>query len=186
MVQHAPITARLLPHPAAPPSLADLAIQASLAHDGGGILRLRYEVTGRCTQLRIPPPGAPRRADELWRHTCFEAFVAAVDAPDYCEFNFSPSGEWAMYHFTGYRAGREPVTTAGDPVVTVRSTPERFVLDAGIGAGCLSPVPGATLTLALAVVIEDAAGGLSWWASAHPAEKPDFHDRRGFVLEVEP
>jgi hypothetical protein len=185
VVQHASVTARLLPHPGAAPPLPELAVQASLAHDGGGILRLRYEVTGACTQLRIPPPGAPRRADGLWRHMCFEAFVAAADAPDYREFNFSPSGEWAIYHFTGYRAGLAPVTAAGDPVVVVRSTAERFVLDAGIGAACLPRAQGAMLTLALAAVIEDAAGGLSWWASAHPTEKPDFHDRRGFVLELE-
>jgi hypothetical protein len=185
MVQHTPVTARLLPHPGAASPLPDLAIQASLAHDGGGILRLHYEVTCACTQLRIPPPGAARRADGLWRHMCFEAFVAAANAPDYREFNFSPSGEWAIYHFTGYRAGLAPVTPAGDPAVEVRSTAERLVLDAGISAACLPRAQGAMLTLALAAVIEDAAGGLSWWASAHAGEKPDFHDRRGFVLQLE-
>jgi hypothetical protein len=185
MLRQTPFTVRLRPHPAMAPPMPDLAVQTSLMHDGGGILRLRYEVTGSCTQLRIPLRAERRRADELWRHTCFEAFAAVADASDYRELNFSPSGEWAIYHFTGYRAGIEPVAAAGDPVIVSRSTPEHFVLDVDIGASCLSPVPGVVIKLALAAVIEDAAGGFSWWALAHPAEKPDFHDRRGFVLDLE-
>ena len=49
------------------------------------------------------------RTDGLWRHTCFEAFIAAAVRPEYWEYNLSPSGAWAAYHFTGYRAGMEPL-----------------------------------------------------------------------------
>ena len=58
--------------------------------------------------LRIPPPRAAARRDELWKHTCFEAFVAENAGDGYRELNFAPSGEWAMYSFTGYRPGHEP------------------------------------------------------------------------------
>ena len=38
--------------------------------------------------------------------------------------------------------------------------------------------------IALAAVIEDENGGLSYWALRHPPGKPDFHHPNGFALEV--
>ena len=37
---------------------------------------------------------------------------------------------------------------------------------------------------AIAAVIEEANGTKSYWALAHPSEKPDFHHPDGFVLEL--
>ena len=37
-------------------------------------LVLSYIVTGKMSEVRIPPAIAAARSDELWRHTCFEAF----------------------------------------------------------------------------------------------------------------
>ena len=59
----------------------------------------------RYSRIRVPPPGVPRIATDLWRHTCFEAFIAVEGLPAYHEFNFAPSGEWAIYAFAGYRDG---------------------------------------------------------------------------------
>ena len=66
-------------------------------------LLLRYVVTGKMSELRLPPVVSPARADELWRHTCFEAFVRASPNFAYYEFNFSPSMQWAAYRFRAYR-----------------------------------------------------------------------------------
>ena len=68
-------------------------------------LVLRYFVTGTIGNLRLPGMLTPARADELWRHTCFEAFVRALPSAAYYEFNFSPSTQWAAYQFSGYRQG---------------------------------------------------------------------------------
>jgi hypothetical protein len=47
-------------------------------------------------------------------------------------------------------------------------------------------LPGASsLRLALSVVVEETDGRLSYWAITHPAERPDFHHRDGFVLPLE-
>src|SRR5262249_46469843 len=75
------------------------------AERAGAALRLRYLVVGKIGGLLLPRAVTPARADELWRHTCFEAFVT-TGAGAYYEFNFSPSTEWAAYRFTGYRDGR--------------------------------------------------------------------------------
>ena len=38
--------------------------------------------------------------------------------------------------------------------------------------------------IALAAVIEDENGRLSYWGLRHPPGKPDFHHPNGFALEV--
>jgi hypothetical protein len=40
------------------------------------------------------------------------------------------------------------------------------------------------LRIALAAVIEDENGRLSYWGLRHPPGKPDFHHPDGFALEV--
>jgi hypothetical protein len=56
-----------------------------------------------------------------------------------------------------------------------------------VGPEVLLALPGASaLRLALSAVIEETDGHLSYWALAHPAERPDFHHRDGFVLALEP
>ena len=63
----------------------------------------------RCSALLVPAPAPPVRTDGLWRHTCFEAFIAPAGSSEYWEYNFSPSGAWAAYHFTAYRTGMTPL-----------------------------------------------------------------------------
>ena len=58
-----------------------------------GSLMLTFCLVGDVSSLSIPESRLSRKADHLWRHTCFEAFVMEGDGPGYREFNFSPSGE---------------------------------------------------------------------------------------------
>jgi hypothetical protein len=145
-------------------------------------LTLRYLLAGAVDQLRIPPQQPPARADKLWQHTCFEAFVVAQGKQGYFEFNFSPSIEWAAYRFTGYRAGMAPFELPGPPRVAVGRRPDRLTLEAELD---LAALPG-ELRLALSAVIEAADGSLSYWALRHPPGKPDFHHADGFALRLDP
>ena len=69
-------------------------IEVAVLRPRPGTLALHYFVTGRMSDLRIPPVRAPRRGDGLWQHTCFEAFVRAEPGAAYYEFNFAPSRHW--------------------------------------------------------------------------------------------
>ena len=159
-------------------------IEAQVSWHSGRMLSLSYTLTGDCTQLRIPPLQPPARANNLWRHSCFEAFIALPGDPAYQEWNFSPSGEWAVYHFRSYRDRLPLKDDESAPVLCVHQTQERFSLDARL---CLSPqLTVQPLQLALSAVIEDDRGNLSYWALTHPPGKPDFHHRGAFVLEVTP
>jgi hypothetical protein len=147
----------------------------------GGSLALTFTLEGDLSGVCIPQPQSSRRMDSLWRHTCFEVFVIAGEGPAYREFNFSPSGEWAVYAFRGYRDGGE-LQVALAPGITVRRTGDRLELDAGIRPKCLPP--GRSLRLGLSAVVEDVHGVLSYWALRHPPGKPDFHHTETFALPL--
>jgi len=143
-------------------------------------LVLSYVVSGRIGDLRMPPIVAAARADELWRHTCFEAFVRSSAGPGYYEFNFSPSTQWAAYQFRGYRGGMRVATEIGPPRIEVQSSAETYTLQAALEFDGLS----APLRLGLSAVLEETNGGKSYWALAHPPGNADFHHADCFALEL--
>jgi hypothetical protein len=152
--------------------------------DAGGSLHLCYQLEGEVERVCLPAPvpGAGR-ADELWRHTCLEAFVARCGSHDYREFNFSPSGEWAAYAFTAYRAGMTILDLRRGPTLRWQSAPGQLELSATLPAEAL-PADGSGIRLALSAVIEEQSGTISHWALNHPARQPDFHHPESFALEI--
>jgi hypothetical protein len=148
-------------------------------------LMLSYTVTGNVGRLGIPPVMAPVRGDELWRHTCFEAFVRGA-GPAYYEFNFAPTTQWAAYRFSGYRSGRCPAEIPA-PAIDVQSGADRFSLNAFLQLDSLNSLPArASWHLGLSAVIEERSGRISYWAAVHPSEKPDFHHADSFAYELFP
>ncbi|HKA31865.1 MAG TPA: DOMON-like domain-containing protein [Candidatus Binatia bacterium] len=145
-----------------------------------------YTLRGDLARLRIPPPLKPVRTDELWRHTCFEAFVSPAGARAYYEFNFAPSCEWAMYCFRDYR-DRAPLELeyVSAPRITVRRGTDLLQLDAIVEVHALALLdPAQPLKIGLAAVLEDETGAVGYWALRHPLGKPDFHHADNFALEL--
>jgi len=146
---------------------------------------LSYVVTGEIGDLRLPPRSAPARADELWRHTCFEAFLRPSPGAAYYEFNFAPSTQWAAYGFSGYRSGMRIANEVSAPHIEVQSTNERYSLQASLDLDRLPGLAGGDpWRLGLSAVIEETDGTLSYWALAHPAGRADFHHSDCFALEL--
>jgi hypothetical protein len=174
-------TISLIRHPAAA-SAAVEGIEVEVLRPSNAAFELRYMVLGDIERLAIPAESAPGRADKLWQHTCFEAFVA-VDA-GYYEFNFSPSAQWAIYRFSGYRAGMTAVEGVS-PRITVRRDDSGLSLEAAVDLDSLPALrAGSNLRLALSAVIEDTQRRISYWALAHPPGKPDFHHPDGFAMTL--
>jgi hypothetical protein len=106
--------------------------------------------------------------------------------PSYHELNFSPSREWAAYVFSGYRNGAPLGGDSLDPRITVRTLADRLELEATVPLQRLSPqLVAGKLSVGLSAVVEDAEGGLSYWALRHPPGKPDFHHPEAFALELD-
>lgn len=141
----------------------------------GLLLWLRFVVEGEVDRIAWPGEAAQGRADDLWRHTCFEAFVATDEG--YVEYNLSPSRQWATYRFDRPRAGMR----SADEVATVEGmdgASDLVALEARI------ELPPGAKRLGLSAVIESVDGEISYWALTHPSARPDFHHPDSFILDL--
>ena len=172
----------LVVHPDAP----DIGVQrvaAGAEVSGPDSLRFQYVLAADPMLIRVPPPVTDGvRTDKLWAHTCFEAFIGFPDIRGYLELNFSPSGQWAAYRFDSYRQGMTPVLEVA-PRLALRRLGETLELQAEVQLG--SDVVQRQLRIALATVVEDREGRLSYWALRHAPGRPDFHHPEGFALALE-
>ena len=178
-------TVALRPHRQTPTDAVH-AIEARVHRSSDGTLAVTYTLQGDLDRVRIPERRPARVTERLWQHTCCELFVRRAGAPAYHELNFSPSGEWAAYGFERYREGARLLDASVDPHVTVRRGSGVLELGAVVKLERLSPMYGqASLAGSITVVVEDRDGVLSYWALAHPADRPDFHHGSAFVLELD-
>jgi hypothetical protein len=162
-------------------------INARVRRGQSDTLVFQYVLIAEMPAIRVPALQSPGRADGLWKHTCFEAFMAIPGMPGYYELNFSASQQWAIYRFSGYRERMSPTDVTVPPELNVRRFDDRLELDAVVRLPELTVLEaGRTLKLALTAVVEDNSGTLSYWALQHAPGKPDFHHPDGFVLELTP
>lgn len=146
-----------------------------------GRLMLRFKVAG-CASLVIPSFKGRGRADDLWKATCFELFLYDGEGR-YREFNFSPSGQWAAWRFSGYRTEREDWEPLAVPEITHDHGANLFALTAFIAAAELE---GAQMAAISAVLIEEDGRRPSYWALAHGKAEPDFHEPACFRIALPP
>lgn len=151
----------------------NLAVRASVERQGS-VLRFTFEIDGAADDILIPPPAPARRTDELWRSTCFEAFVATGPL-SYLELNFAPSGQWAAYSFANYRSEMSDVDLLNPKI--------EFGNNRLLAEIELPHFPSEAL--GLSAVIEHKDGRRSYWALAHPdGVRPDFHLRDCFIAKL--
>jgi hypothetical protein len=163
--------------------LTGLRLHAGVAREGQ-LLKVEYRLGGEDSSDIVIPELSPEpaRRDGLWEHTCLELFFAEAAHPWYWEANLSPSLDWQLYHFRAYREGRKlegrtqvrgerlPANSAGHGFLLTLDTAGLFTERASIDVG-------------VSAVIEGPEGKQSFWALAHAGPKPDFHQRKSFVLQ---
>lgn len=172
-------TDSLIAHPDKPP-LAVAGIRARIIDVSQHWLTVRWSVAA-AKLIVLPPLASKHRADELWRHTCFEIFLQAPDSKSYVELNLSPSEAWAAYDFTDYRKGMAERAMSRQPVCTARMGGDTLIFDAAIPIASLPPLPWLA---GLTAVIEEEGGVMSYWAQAHSPGLPDFHQASCLALTV--
>lgn len=185
-VRLTPYSTLLCPHE------LDLCVHFALSR--GHRLQLVYQLTGDLSNTLIPPVNStPQRQDGLWQHLCFEAFIKPEAGLAYWEFNFSPSGDWAVYRFNGYRTGMTVPTIMIPPALRISSTPSTTQTDEYASLSltveidlpqCDPTLATPRLQLALASVIETRKGEISCWADHHPTDRPDFHHPDSFTQHL--
>lgn len=169
-------------HPTSAPASVR-SVKCSVTIQAGLWMRLRWAVEGG-TKLILPEFTGRKRADDLWKSTCFELFVKPHGADNYSEFNFSPSQSWAAYDFTGWREGMCDRPLSHDPVITPQPGGGDLLFDVAIPIADLPELPA---DFSVTAILEEEGGQLSYWAMAHGRpDKPDFHDAACFAATLGP
>ncbi|MEW9856819.1 DOMON-like domain-containing protein [Novosphingobium sp. M1R2S20] len=171
-------THSLIAHPGFAPA-AVKKVTARVTPDGEW-LRLRWRIEG-AQKLIVPPFAGKGRADGLWQATCFEIFIQPPGEAGYVELNLSPSERWNAYDFVAYRQGMSERSFPREPSCAMRKGEALAIFDAAVPASAL---PSAPWRYGMAAVIEEEGGTKSFWALAHNADKPDFHDPACFAAEL--
>jgi hypothetical protein len=153
-------------------------------------LRLKYKVIGPAGRLALPAPTAtPARREGLWEHTCFELFLALPGYDSYWEWNFSPSGDWALFEFTGPRLRSQPQPMAKAPRIREGHDGAQLSIEVLLDPRCSALIDWAfqnkvVCEASVTAVLEQADGSKSYWAAKHAGVKPDFHDRNSFIFRL--
>ncbi len=148
------------------------------------ILTISYELRGPLAQVVISPPAAaPARRHGLWQETCFEFFLGLKQAPQYWEFNLSPSGHWNVYRFPDYRRGLTEEAAFSSLPVSLETRPEALRLTLEVDLAGIVPA-SAALEAGISAVIIAREGQATYWALSHPGPQPDFHRRDSFLIDL--
>ena len=175
-------THQLAHHPTTPcAAVRALTVQVHAASRGGTPgLRWRYLLQGDICRTQLPAlVKDPCPTDHLWQHTCFELFIGQAGQRAYREFNFSPSGHCASYAFSDERVRAAVELDLPPPGISLQRSPDCLVLEAWLPR--LAIPLGEPCLMGLAAVIETDDDHLSYWALHHPAERPDFHRKAGWI-----
>ncbi len=125
------------------------------------------------------------RRHRLWEKTCLECFAATEETSAYWEFNLSPSGDWNVYRFDGYRQGMREEEAFQRLEINVRRMRNLLCAECFLDLNALG-LGRQVLWMGPAAVIQSSDGRNTHWASVHPKDKPDFHCKDNFVLKVAP
>ena len=173
----------LICHPSTPSPL-QIEISSNATCLANGKLQLHYVLQGNLEQIQLPQQCKPEQKDNLWQHTCFEAFIGCSGEMHYHEYNISPSGCWAIYAFKNYRQQKQ-YKPPHEPNIEITQDKHRLEINVSLPASTLpTSLSNQALQIGLSAVIESKNQQKTYWALNHPLDTPDFHHHRGFVLKA--
>ena len=143
-----------------------------------------FEVKGDLKSLALPEPSTVRRRQhELWKATCFDVFVQTTSQA-YREFNFAPSGDWACYQFSGYRAEMRLPQLLATPDIRTKRSLTTYSMTIHMMAIDLFDDPNTVeVSLGISAVLKTSVG-FEYWAIEHCAQNPDFHHPKSFIAKI--
>ncbi len=144
-------------------------------------LILIYMLHGTLNHIELPEFRAGGRKDNLWQNTCFELFLSQEKSDDYLEFNFSPSGDWNIYHFDALRQGMKEYQDVNVKLLPPSKSSgvysQRIVIDLTKSKFAERP-----LNMGITTVTKQNSN-IDYWALVHPHhDRPDFHHPAGHIL----
>jgi hypothetical protein len=149
-----------------------------------GILAVAYKLVGPINELSFQSSsGKPERKNGLWEETCFELFIMPCGSEAYWEINLSPSGDWNIYRFNGYRRGMQEEQGFKKLPFNVKTLTDCLMLDIEIDLKKFIKSQSA-INVGVNAVIKN-GDNKTYWALAHKGGQPDFHRKDGFTIKLQ-
>jgi hypothetical protein len=171
--------------------LPDVKITGSISRDSNQ-LAISYQLLGNLAEVAIFPEilevdsvlsDTPQRQHELWKDTCFEFFLGIKNSERYWEFNLSPTGNWNIYRFDGYRQGMQEEKNLTKLPFDVPNQGDSLMLTLQVDLDSLLSA-NQTLEVGITTVLKLKDGEVTYWALTHPGPEADFHRRDSFILDL--
>ena len=162
----------LLPHTA-----IDDVIITSIVNIIGKKLTLTFTVKGSLKNYIFTKEQLIQRANELWKATCFELFLADSKNEGYYELNLSPSLAWNFYYLKHYRADEEEVLLASEPTIQIVEDTNFYSIEFTLENFNFEIFDSCNLT-AILLTKKDKR---TFWSLKEMADTPDFHNRDYFI-----
>lgn len=141
-------------------------------------VKLNYQLLGHLECYNFQKPIKQQRADELWKESCFELFLAHTSSEAYWEINLSPSTAWNAYRFDAYKKGMLPSSLFSTPRIKSLQTDNRYSFD--VKMTLQESLLNNELQINLAVILLDKQKKRHFYTLQPRQGHPDFHDRTTF------
>ncbi len=143
-------------------------------------IKIKYEIIGDLLSYNFPKVTKQKRANELWRDTCFELFIANYSSEEYYEINTSPSTEWNAYHFTSYKNEMKASDVFSVPNISFYQLDKRY--EFSFEMTFRKDIFEKELLVNLAVILLDQKGIRHFYTIHRQNKSPNFHDREWHTL----
>ena len=150
-------------------------------------LSLEYLCQGDLTGVKWPELKTdPTRQDNLWKQTCYEAFISWGNSPLYWELNVSPSGDWNLYSFDSYREGQALENRIEwIDIVDIQKSNHSQRMKLNLDLSPLLPlIKSSELCLGLSAILVREDHSQTFWALDHKGDQPDFHLKNSFLIKL--
>ncbi|MBW4668727.1 MAG: DOMON-like domain-containing protein [Cyanomargarita calcarea GSE-NOS-MK-12-04C] len=163
--------------------VSGLKIAGNIARNAN-LLIISYAILGNIQEVVIAPPSnTPSRKHGLWENTCFEFFVGIQNSDKYWEFNLSPSSDWNVYRFDGYRQGMQEETAFTTLPFSVQYSSDCLAIALDIDLDKIVSEQ-TVLDVAITTVIKHSDDTVTYWALTHLGVEADFHLRDSFIIKL--
>ena len=141
-------------------------------------ISLHFKISGALTNYQFPKKEKLKRANELWKATCFELFLANSKTQSYYEINISPTLHWNIYYLDTYRAEPKEVIVSSEPLIKIREDKQSYEIDFELKCEALDLEEFDQYNLA--VILLNVENERKFWVVNPVGESPDFHNRGSF------
>ncbi len=123
-------------------------------------------------------PSQVLREDELWKHTCFEAFLNPLGLEIYYELNFSLKPAWNLYRFERYRFPQPPPVNSDFEIQSFNWDS----IENKLKVELKNKTKYKKFKIGLTAVLEEKNGNKNYCALEHLGSQPDFHSQDSFTI----